>query len=833
MPKAARIKGMALNDVLLEFDPNSPQRGTNYGVPWMPIAIRDFAGRELVRVYTDEWGKYNAIVPSTYTVNSPIPTGVSPHMLQICMNDPGPIPDLAHPGQKVIDPFYKTNHRRDCLTFDFWPGKTTYLDTPILPLGAFSANKVPPDCDYPSGTPLIQSAFGPGVFNGPYVPTAGSTLTLNAVGQVGTVDHGFGSTKGTVRIGTQLIPAANVTWSASTIAAVIPAGVPTGQLVVTRGDNSIATPVGLTVQVGAVSCGGGGPPPPASQCVLRVPAQYATIQAAVDAAPRDALILVGPGLFHENVIMYKRVKLQGSGLGTVIEAGPVTPEQQLLWDAKLASLRSAGLIDTITNQALPNYYFEPGAGILVTGRNNTFGGSGQSMARVDGFTVTNASTAGAIYVNAFADNLRITNNRLAYNAGNFGGGLRVGTPSIPTVNGNSFVSSRNRNMRISSNHITGNGAVDGGGGLSLFNGSDNYEVSDNFICGNFTLLYGGGIAHFGLSSGGQILRNKIVSNQSFDEGGGLIVAGELVSFDANAPLTPGSGSVTIDENLIQGNLAGDDGGGIRTLMVNGQDVQGNPASWHTINIFNNMIVNNSSADAGGGISLDDTLRAFIIHNTIAHNDSTATGPDAFGPCTGPICAGLEGGGITTSVPQVAGIGAFVTSAALEAVSGQPYPDPYLRDNIVYENRSFYWDSDYNAGLGGLRPDVVGGEAPYYWDLGVYGVPGATPLLHPQYCILTDATLYPGAHNSAANPLLGDAYFNTYAVTSKGAAFGNFVTVTFPETGLWPSDYHIAFGSPAVNAGDTSYLMSPALRFDYDRQARPLGTAADIGADELQ
>jgi hypothetical protein len=28
-------------------------------------------------------------------------------------------------------------------------------------------------------------------------------------------------------------------------------------------------------------------------------------------------------------------------------------------------------------------------------------------------------------------------------------------------------------------------------------------------------------------------------------------------------------------------------------------------------------------------------------------------------------------------------------------------------------------------------------------------------------------------------------------------------------------------------------MFPALRFDYDRQARPLGTATDIGADELQ
>jgi hypothetical protein len=38
-------------------------------------------------------------------------------------------------------------------------------------------------------------------------------------------------------------------------------------------------------------------------------------------------------------------------------------------------------------------------------------------------------------------------------------------------------------------------------------------------------------------------------------------------------LSPGSGSVTIDANLIRGNLAGaGDGGGIRIERVNGQDI---------------------------------------------------------------------------------------------------------------------------------------------------------------------------------------------------------------------------------------------------------------------
>ena len=53
-----------------------------------------------------------------------------------------------------------------------------------------------------------------------------------------------------------------------------------------------------------------------------------------------------------------------------------------------------------------------------------------------------------------------------------------------------------------------------------------------------------------------------------------MIAGELVPAGAPAgTLTPGSGSVTVNANLIQGNKSGDDGGGLRTLMVNGQDVQ--------------------------------------------------------------------------------------------------------------------------------------------------------------------------------------------------------------------------------------------------------------------
>ena len=90
-------------------------------------------------------------------------------------------------------------------------------------------------------------------------------------------------------------------------------------------------------------------------------------------------------------------------------------------------------------------------------------------------------------------------------------------------------------------------------------------MTGNDICGNFSAEYGGGISAFGLSPGGSIDHNRLWFNRSYDEGGGIIIAGALPS-DPNA-LSPGSGAVSIHDNVIQSNLSDDDGGGIRFLMA--------------------------------------------------------------------------------------------------------------------------------------------------------------------------------------------------------------------------------------------------------------------------
>ena len=880
VPIAGHIIGFILDDTANEFDPNSPRFGEKYAPPYLPVSIRDWTGLEIARTLSDQYGVYNALVPSTYTMNRPAPSGVSPNMVTTCMN-------AKVKADGSLDPFHNPQYSQFCYTFQYMPGATTYLDTPVVPVAAMAGpDQFPLDCEFPDGTPRIFSATVPtnGIGGGPYVPTAGLQIIINAVGTIKVAnpafggadqnklidrDYGFGNS-GTVTIGGVALQ--NVSWGPTQITGTIAAGTTTGQLVVTRGDNNKSSINGVTVTVGLL---GSGNNQQAVYSVQPCPAtQPSCIQPFIDNAKPGDIILVSPATYQEMLIMWKPLQLQGWGESTIIDAVNVPAERLAAWRSKVQMLVTNNDVDVLPGQEIafggiePVLFFtEEGAGVFVLAKS-----SGQRRfnaspnARIDGLTITGASTGGGIVANGYARYLEVSNNRIINNNGFYGGGIRLGHPTLD----GEYVDAENDNIRIHNNYVGMNGGLGGaGGGVSLCTGSENYQVTQNYICGNFTLGNGGGIGHIGLSNNGLIADNDIIFNESFNQGltvsgGGIFIGGGAVL--PGQTLSEGSGSVKVISNLIQGNLAGaGDGGGIRTSRVNGQEVdqsnntRNDPTRWYSVNILNNMIVNNISALAGGGISLHDTARSNIIHNTIANNDSTATAGNAFTP-----------GNPNQSNPQPAGIASYAHSAELSNAIGnraivQPYKffsNPQLVDNIIWHNRSFYFFGDPFADpplyqlLPIVNPDGTGAA---FWDLAVLGT--ATPqFLNPQYCILTDTTGYAGT-NFSADPSFILGYFNggrgltvrpgeaTTALLVP-VAFdegGNFIQVRFGPLTLCDdaapgdgqpgtcSDYHIQGSSPTINAGTNLNATFPDLALDYDSQPRPSVTNinVDIGADEVQ
>jgi plastocyanin len=635
-------------------------------------------------------------------------------------------------------------------------------------------------------------------------------------------DFGFGSIPGTVTLDVSgtLIPLPPVAaWTPGVVTVTLPGPLPpdsTGELIVTRGDSGLSTVMGVTLTVN-----------PTPLTVFQVP-PGGSIQAVIDnpLTVAGSLVLVPPGEYFENLIISKPIRLQGYGAAsTTINAGRFA-------DNKAAWLTTLGnILPTITplpGQRL-DLNLEDGAGITV------FGLAGANDAannvRIDGFTIKGAIQGGGVFVNGHAPFTQISNNRFESNQGSFGGGVRVGWPALVNAAETGYVDAMNDDINIHHNQFYKNGSMDDGGGVYFGKGADRYRVTENNFCGNLATLNGGAVGHRGLSDNGLIADNKITFNVGWGEGGAIMLSGTFVP--ANAPvgtMTEGSGSVIVDSNLIQGNFALDDAGGISVFSASGQDtLPGGPATY-SIKLLNNMIINNVSGFIAGGIALSDTVGIQIINNTIVHNDSTSTALGA-------------GGALTTVPPKGAGIVTRPNSPLLAAETGEVFANPVLLNNIIWHNRAYSWDPAANGGLGDLVFD-------FYWDLQVDGVPGAA--MDPRNSILSSlvepvtGVTYHGSNIAPAIPassLFVKPYLNTLLPPATANAVANFITfepLTTSELltpGTYPGtyaayDYHILDFSAAVNRGASiTGLGIPELLADYDDQIRP-NPPEDIGADEI-
>ena len=782
-PVAAHGVGFILDDTTAEFSAVSPNFGEKYSPPHLPVSVQDWTGREITRVYSDQFGHYNFLVPSSFTVNPPFPSGVMPNMLVACMNHPGPIADPNDPTKQILDPYFHRGYSQFCYTFQYLAGKTTYLDTPVVPVAAFAAIDTNPlDCECEDKTPAIYSANN-GTDNGPWVPASGNRqLTIVSVGKMDVVnpvydpavdpvanptdprtrkfvkrDYGFGPDSGARSVTLGTVPLTIVSWSDGFITATVPDNAITGQLMVTRGDNQKQSVVGLTVHVGGtaptrVNAGG----IDAANCGVGAALPCKTIQYAVDktATANGGLITIAPGTYNEAVILDKRVRLQGWGAGsTYINAAMTGTGGLAAWRAlldKKIDKRIVGGVavpgpnrtfDLLPGQALDGinavtpllFGAEEAPGVLVVGKLQTLGNGDTtcvnrgSPQQIDGLTITGSSAGGGVLASGYACNLVVANNRVVSNYGTYGGGVRIGHTML--ADGNTYTDAVNRNVYIHHNWISQNGATSmgGGGGITLGTGSDSYIVARNYVCGNFTMADGGGISHLGRSAGsfgppqsGSVqTANQITHNQ--------IIFNQNFAQGSN----PTGGGLYIGGQVA---LGGNAATGTGDVLIESNLLQGNQAGASAgggasvaltvpiddIHFVNNTIVNNVAAYAGGGIAVTNTGAAVkMVNNTLASNVSTGTGQQAF-----------PSGPLAPSAPQVAGIA---------LVRGTP---PVMLNNIVWGNRSYIYLINGTNGLfnpGTVYPATPGDpivNAPLdpntaYLDLSTG--------LQPRYSVLTATT----------------------------------------------------------------------------------------------
>ncbi len=584
-------------------------------------------------------------------------------------------------------------------------------------------------------------------------------------------------------------------------------------------------------------------------------ADHAIQRAITAAAASNGLVVVYPGLatpsnsrvnprgaYYENLIINAPVKLQGVGpggfqgttavAGTIIDGGAFGGDSAVAtdWATLISGLTWSGN-QTINDGAIVSIY-----------ANATWPQSSASTfkASIDGFDLrggdqqgfptninaigggatglpgTIVTQGGAVFANANASNLQITNNTVQNNGGGYGT-IRIGTPDVGD--------NQNDNVRIANNRIIANGGTNLAGAIGLFAGSQGYEVSGNDICGNFSAEYGGGISHFGLSPNGKIHDNRIWFNQSYDEGAGIMIAGELPR-DPNANYgtqdgPQGSGAVDVYNNLLQANLSNDDGGGLRLLMV------GN----FPINVYNNTIVNNVSTHEGGGVAMDDAPNVRFYNNTVMKNLTTATAITSSGQ------------------PAPAGLSTAANSTQLQATlpAGSPaYSNPLLFNNIFWDNRAGTRVANSNTITGlGMPGDNLVLHPVDNWDMGAADGSGLLEPTNSVYQSDTHLSIVASPTNKVGfDPLVVSSY-NTVVAFDAWRTNVAFIGAILVSADLPPGalgDYHLsAAASPAYDAGAASkavptYQQAPATlsapAIDIDNQARPAGVAVDIGSDEL-